>query len=256
MATNELELLSTMLRAHWHIIKQWYYVCHSKFSSFFLPFIHILADEKNFFSLLQMWHYDNLSFKNSQNMKKASMYNFIQCFCIFSWFKLNWDNYFKIFSFMVLFQENDYLVSHFDDDEDGLMDDDDMDEGPIYWVTCLLSEFKDKQGNVICPHITVQLITKVYPSDNSVKIKDSHKPHLTEGRSTVTLVCCMFWRKKCYWFHVVAILVSKICTCSFFFTSMRLSLCKLYIISSIEKDHLCILRTDFFSTFWNHVAYQ
>lgn len=29
-------------------------------------------------------------------------------------------------------QENDYLVSHFDDDEDGLMDDDDMDEGPIY----------------------------------------------------------------------------------------------------------------------------
>ena len=29
-------------------------------------------------------------------------------------------------------QENDYLVSHFDDDEDAFMDDDDMDEGPIY----------------------------------------------------------------------------------------------------------------------------
>ncbi|KAL9986078.1 hypothetical protein ACROYT_G000152 [Oculina patagonica] len=29
-------------------------------------------------------------------------------------------------------EENDYLVSHFDDDEDGFMDDDDMDEGPIY----------------------------------------------------------------------------------------------------------------------------
>ena len=29
-------------------------------------------------------------------------------------------------------QENDYLVSHFDDDEDGFMDDDDMDEGPTY----------------------------------------------------------------------------------------------------------------------------
>ncbi|KAJ7369395.1 DNA-directed RNA polymerase III subunit RPC7-like [Desmophyllum pertusum] len=29
-------------------------------------------------------------------------------------------------------EENDYLVSHFDDDEDGVMDDDDMDEGPIY----------------------------------------------------------------------------------------------------------------------------
>ena len=30
-------------------------------------------------------------------------------------------------------QENDYLVSHFDDDEDyGFADDDDMDEGPIY----------------------------------------------------------------------------------------------------------------------------
>ena len=24
-------------------------------------------------------------------------------------------------------------MSHFDDDEDGFMDDDDMDEGPIYW---------------------------------------------------------------------------------------------------------------------------
>lgn len=29
-------------------------------------------------------------------------------------------------------EENDYLVSHFDDDEDAFMDDDDMDEGPIY----------------------------------------------------------------------------------------------------------------------------
>ena len=32
-----------------------------------------------------------------------------------------------------LLQENDYLVSHFDDDEDyGFADDDDKDEGPTY----------------------------------------------------------------------------------------------------------------------------
>ena len=37
----------------------------------------------------------------------------------------NWQN-------VLPWQENDYLVSHFDDDEDAFMDDDDMDEGPIY----------------------------------------------------------------------------------------------------------------------------
>ena len=37
----------------------------------------------------------------------------------------NWQN-------VLTWQENDYLVSHFDDDEDAFMDDDDMDEGPIY----------------------------------------------------------------------------------------------------------------------------
>lgn len=74
----------------------------------------------------------------------------------------------KSFYLWYFFQENDYLVSHFDDDEDGLMDDDDMDEGPIYWVKCLLSELKDKQGNAICPRITGQLIAVVCPSDNPV----------------------------------------------------------------------------------------
>lgn len=34
--------------------------------------------------------------------------------------------------YVLPWQENDYLVSHFDDDEDAFMDDDDMDEGPIY----------------------------------------------------------------------------------------------------------------------------
>lgn len=34
-------------------------------------------------------------------------------------------------------------MSHFDDDEDGFMDDDDMDEGPIYW--CIMQWIKRKK---------------------------------------------------------------------------------------------------------------
>ena len=38
-------------------------------------------------------------------------------------------------------------------------------------MTCLLSELKDKHGNVICPRITVQLIAEVCPSDNPSRLK-------------------------------------------------------------------------------------
>ena len=36
-------------------------------------------------------------------------------------------------------------MSHFDDDEDGFMDDDDMDEGPIYWLLQIDQSLKWKE---------------------------------------------------------------------------------------------------------------
>ena len=77
-------------------------MCHwSKFSSLFPAFHSYSCRRYDFAHCFRCDNnYNNFSFKNSQNVKKASMCNSIQFFCIFSWFKLNWDNYFKILLYL------------------------------------------------------------------------------------------------------------------------------------------------------------
>ena len=69
-------------------------------------------------------------------------------------------------------------MSHFDDDEDGFMDDDDMDEGPIYWADNECSEIEWKsQTQLNWPQAGISLAemqVEVYT------VRD-HKNHRVSG---------------------------------------------------------------------------